>query len=81
MTRLRGHIDGAQSVLDEPLPGNFPPNTPVDVLIPDERELALREWQAFSQEFWSRPVPPQCQTTGRTWRREDLYERGGQHIS
>ncbi len=81
MMRVRGHFDGAQIVLDEPLPVTVRPDTPVDVLIPDERELALREWQAFSQEFWSRPLPPHCQPTGRAWRREDLYERGGQHVS
>lgn len=76
MLRLRGHFDGTQIVLDEPVPENLRPHTPVEISIPDERELALRDWQAFSQEFWSRALPPDFLPVGRGWKREDLYERG-----
>jgi len=81
MVRVRGHFDGTQIVLDEPIPDNLRPDTPVEVCIPDERDLALREWQAFSHEFWSRPLPPNFSTGGRTWKREDLYERRGNDVS
>jgi hypothetical protein len=75
MIRLRGHFDGIQIVLDDPVPENVRADTPVEITIPEERELALSEWRAFSQEFWSRPLPPDFQPTGRDWRREHLYER------
>lgn len=75
MLRLRGHFNGTQIVLDEPVPENLRPHTPVEISIPEDRELALRDWQAFSQEFWSRPLPPDFQPVGRGWKREDLYER------
>ena len=76
MIRLRGHFDGSKIVLDEPVPRHVGVHTPVEISIPDERELALRERQAFSREFWSRPLPADFQRTGRTWKREELYERG-----
>jgi hypothetical protein len=75
MVRLRGHFDGTRIVLDEPLPANLPPDTPVEISIPDERELALRQWRDFSSDLWSRPLPDNFQPAGRSWKREDLYER------
>jgi len=81
MIRLRGHFEGTHIVLDEPLPDGVAPQTPVEVSIPEERELALREWQAFSQALWSQPLPPGFQRIGRMWKREDLYERSGRDIS
>ena len=76
MLKLRAHFDGRQVVLDEPPPACLQANTPIEVLVPGQREAALAEWEVFSQEFWSRPLPPDFQTVNRTWRREDLYERG-----
>lgn len=81
MIRLRGHFDGTRIVLDEPVPHGLDPQTPVVISIPEERELALREWQAFAHELWSRPLPPDFQPVGRTWMREDLYERRSRGIS
>lgn len=81
MVRLRGHFDGARIVLDEPVPDDLRPDTPVQISIPDDRDVALREWRAFSHEFWSRPLPPGFQPIGRSWRREDLYERSGGGLS
>jgi hypothetical protein len=74
MTRLRGHYDGKTIILDEPIPEALQANTPVEILIHDSRDQALREFEAFSSEFWSRALPGGLQSTGRTWRREDLYE-------
>ena len=76
MTRLRAHFDGRQIVLDEPAPEDLRPDTPIEVLIPDGREAALLERQTFFEEFWTRPVSQDLNLTGRTWKREDLYERG-----
>jgi hypothetical protein len=76
MTRLRGHFDGKTIVLDEPVPPLVPANTFVEIVIPDSRDLALREFENFSQEFWSRQLPAGFEPTPRSWRREDLYERG-----
>jgi hypothetical protein len=81
MIRLRGHFDGTQIVLDEPVPDSVRPDTAVEVAVPDERDLAFREWHAFSQEFWLRPLPPDFQPTGRIWKREDLHERRGRDLS
>ena len=81
MLRVRGHFDGSQIVLDEPLPDDLPPDTPVEIAIPDRRELALRQWRAFSSDWWSRPLAADFQPAGRTWKREDLYERRGGSLS
>ncbi len=81
MIRLRGHFDGTRIVLDEPVPDSVHPDTPVYISVPDRRDLALREWRAFSQELWSRPLPPGFQPSGRAWKREDLYERRGRGLS
>ena len=74
MIRLRGHFDGRSIVLDEPVPVDLAPGTAAEVTILGDREQALRDWQAFMQDWWGRPLitPP---TAGRTWSREDLYER------
>lgn len=76
MWKLRAHYDGQQVVLDDPPPSCLQPNTSVEVLITDRRESVLAEWEACSREFWSRPLPPGFQPISRTWRREDLHERG-----
>jgi len=81
MIRLRGHFDGTQIVLDEPVPQGLRPDTPVEISVPDQRDLALRAWRAFSQAFWLRPLPPEFEPVGRTWKREDLYERRGGDLS
>jgi hypothetical protein len=81
MTRLRGHFDGRSVVLDEPAPAELRVNTPVEIVISSDRDQALREFEAFSREFWSRPLPGETPSSGRSWRREDLYERGGQGVS
>jgi hypothetical protein len=81
MTRLRGHFDGKIVVLDEPVPAALSPNTYVEVVIPEPRDLALREFESFSREFWARPLPEGVQRSRRSWRREDLYERGGHALS
>lgn len=81
MTRLRAHFDGQHVVLDEPAPKNLRADTPIEVVIPDGREAALQKWQACSDEFWGRPLPPKVRSAGRTWKREDLYERGGKPLS
>ncbi len=81
MTRLRGHFDGKTVVFDEPVPTTLSANTYVEIVIPDARDLALREFQAFSREFWARPLPEGTQFAPRSWIREDLYERGGQALS
>jgi hypothetical protein len=81
MTRLRGHFDGRSVVLDEPVPAELRANTPVEIVISSDRDRALREFEAFSREFWSRPLPGETPSSGRSWRREDLYERGGHGVS
>jgi hypothetical protein len=81
MTRLRAHFDGNTIVLDEPIPEDLRENTPVEVLILDDRTRALRDFEAYSAEFWSRTIPGGIQPSGRAWRREDLYERGGRDLS
>ncbi len=77
--RLRGHFDGQQVVLDQPAPSELKVNTPVEVVILDTREQALREMEAFLRELWARPVSSGL-ASGRQWKREDLYERSGQRI-
>jgi hypothetical protein len=81
MIRLRGHFDGDKIVLDEPVPQNVGVHSAVEISFPDERDQALRERQAFYREFWSRPLPRDFQPTARTWKREELYERGGGDLS
>ena len=81
MTRLRGHFDGRSVVLDEPAPAELRVNAPVEIVIPSDRDRALCEFEAYSHEFWSRPLPSGSPLSGRSWRREDLYERGGQGVS
>jgi hypothetical protein len=81
MTRLRGHFDGRSVILDEPVPAGLRVNAPVEILIPSGRDEALREFEAYSREFWSRPFPGGTPSSGRSWRREDLYERGGHGVS
>ena len=76
MLKLRAHYDGQQVVLDDPPPACLEANTLVEVLIPNQRHRALAEWEAFSREFWARPLPSGFRPISRTWRREDLYERG-----
>lgn len=34
---LRGHYDGTQVVLDEPVPADIPPHTPVEVIFGNDR--------------------------------------------
>ena len=81
MPKLRGHFDGHTVVLDEPPPPDLKPNTPVEIVIVDaSRQQALREFLSFMEEFWARPLPPDFQPTGRQWKREDLYERGGKPL-
>src|SRR5689334_12706833 len=65
MTRLRGHYDGRTIILDEPIPAALPANSPVVIVIPDSREQVLREFEGFSREFWSRPLPPGIEPGGR----------------
>ena len=76
MTRLRGHFDGTSVVLDDPVPEGLRADTPVEVVIPDDRARALREFEAESRAFWSRPLVDGMPSPGRTWRREELHERG-----
>lgn len=76
MLKLRAHYDGQTVVLDDPPPACLEANTSVEVLIPNPRNRALAEWEAFSREFWARPLPLGSRPISRTWRREDLYERG-----
>ena len=81
MTRLRAHFDGSSIILDEPIPGDLRRNTPVEIVILDDRAQALREFEAYSSEFWSWTIPGGVQPSGRSWRREDLYERGSRDLS
>jgi hypothetical protein len=81
VTRLRGHVDGRGVVLDESPPAELKPNTPVEILIQQTREQVLREFLDFLEEFWARPLPPNFRPTGRQWRRDDLYERGGKPLA
>jgi hypothetical protein len=74
--RLRGHFNGTDVVLDEPVPPELKPNTPVEVVIPESREQALRDLNAFLNDLWSRPLPKGTQPSSPRWKREDLYERG-----
>jgi hypothetical protein len=75
MTRLRGHFDGKSVILDEPAPAGLRVNAPVEILLSSDRDEALREFEAYSREFWSRPLAGAAPSPGRSWRREDLYEK------
>jgi hypothetical protein len=74
--RLRGHFNGSQVVLDDPAPPELKPNTPVEVVLLEGREQALRELDTFLADLWSRPLPEDTQTNSRQWKREELYDRG-----
>lgn len=76
MTRLKGHFDGQHVILDEPAPPDLKPNTEVQVVVVKSRDELIREWATSVRELWERPLPEGFQPTGRTWKREDLYERG-----
>jgi hypothetical protein len=78
--RLRGHFDGRNIVLDQPVPPELKPNTPVDVLTLDAREEALREMEAFFKELWTRPATVGTSST-RRWTREELHDRGREGVS
>jgi hypothetical protein len=79
--RLRGHFDGQRVVLDQPAPVGLKPNTPVDIVLLDEREQALREMELFLADLWMRPLPSAGTPGVRRWKREELYERGGKGLS
>jgi hypothetical protein len=80
--RLRGHFDGRQVVLDQAPPAGLRPDTPVEVIVLTDREQALRDLTDFLNDLWKQPgaasSPP---AQGRRWKREELYERGGQSLS
>lgn len=73
--RLCGHYDGRQITIIDPLPAELRPG-PIEVVIIDRRPEILAEMNAFWKELWSRPLPPDFVPQGRTWKREDLYDRG-----
>jgi hypothetical protein len=75
MTRIKGTFDGTHVVLDAPLPVGLKPNTPVEVVVPDEREQALCDFKAFLAELWQRPVPSGVSRTSQRWTREELHAR------
>ena len=74
--RLRGHFNGQHVVLDQPVPSELRPNTPVEILTLDARAQALQEMEAFLSDLWARPIST-APVPGRGWTREELYERGG----
>ena len=76
MTRLRGRFDGHGVVLDQAPPPDLKPDTPVEVLIPDDRDVALAEFNDFGKKLWSTVDLSATPPIQRTWTREDLYERG-----
>lgn len=76
MIKLRAHFDGEHIVLEDAPPVSLRPNTVVEVIIPEQRETAMRDWEAFSREFWTRALPSGFRAGSRNWRREDLHERG-----
>jgi hypothetical protein len=78
MTRLRGQFDGKSVVRVEPVLAELRANTSVETLGSSGRDRALREFEDDCREFWSRPLPGGVSASGRAWRREDLYERGGE---
>jgi hypothetical protein len=81
MVRLSGHFDGQHVVLDQPPPPELLPNTPVEVVLLTAKEQAFREMQAYLDELWSRPLPPNVQPDGdRGWTREELYDRSAHRL-
>lgn len=81
MITLRGHFNGETIVLDDPPPPELTPNTSVEVVVRKGREEVLREFLESMKALWDRPLPPGFQPTGKKWRREDLYERGGKPLA
>jgi len=89
VTRLRGYFNGQTVVLDDPVPPELTPGTLVEiVLLPDtplvvvntkgHEELA-HEWEAAVTTLWNQTASD-VKPTGRKWKREDLYERGGKPL-
>jgi hypothetical protein len=76
MTRLRGRFDGQGIVLDQSPPPDLKPDTPVEVLIPDDRDVALAEFIDFGKNLWATVDLSEAAPTQRSWTREELYERG-----
>jgi hypothetical protein len=68
-------------VLDEPVPPELTPNAPVEIIVLKTREQLAREWEAAVKALWERPLPPDFKPTGRKWKREELYERGGKPLA
>jgi hypothetical protein len=66
MTRLRGHFDGRSIVLDEPVPVDLRADTPVEILVASDRDQALREFEAYSRDFWSKSLPDGIQPSNRS---------------
>ncbi|HKI35548.1 MAG TPA: hypothetical protein VKA46_27070 [Gemmataceae bacterium] len=81
MTTLRGHFDEQHIVLDQPPPADLKPHTPVEVVVLKSREELVREFLESMKALWDRPLPPGFKPTGRRWRREELYERGGKPLA
>ena len=77
MKRLQAHFDGQAVVLDEAPPPELTPNMPVEVVIPEGRDRALREFNEYMEALWSDATSAPGQSAGRRWKREDLYGRGG----
>lgn len=80
VTRLRGHFNGQTIELDEPPPSELKPNTPVEILVEETREQVLRDFIAFLRTRRKRSTGP-SQSTGRRWKGEELYERGGKPLA
>lgn len=81
MTRLRGHFNGQMIVLEQPPPPELTPDTPVEVIILSTKEQVLRDWTASVKTLWARPLPSGFKPEGRSWKREELYERGGKPLA
>jgi hypothetical protein len=76
MIRLRGHYDGQHFVLDEPTSLDIRPNTPVDIVILNDGEKALKELDQFLTDLWRKPLPAENMPNSKRWSREELHERG-----
>jgi len=75
MIRLRGHYDGQHFVLDEPACLEIRPNTPVDIVILNDREQTLKELDQFLSALWQKPLPSDIVPNSKQWSREELHER------
>ena len=75
MTRLNGVFDGNVVILDQPVPADLKPNTPVEILVPDQRLRAVAEINEFLTKLWQTPAPPGTQPSAKRWTREELHER------